>query len=242
MSKILVELQETMGSDKSIANAAWTSSFDKEKREARTDDQVAAIVARLAKDGHSTPFESVVLRFWMRIPIFTDRQHMTHRIASHNGLSGRYRTMPLDYYDLPDDVMDIVTIVDNNVQNPFPTMENPNTEFTIFQAYYESCETAVNNYKLSLDKLKLAEKQGVITNAQFKRVREVLRGQLPTSGFTERTTILNLRSFANYMKLRNSSHAQPEIQSVAKQMLEAVKASGVCPVALKALEEQGWVL
>src|SRR5579864_3446203 len=103
MSKILVELQETMGSDRSIANAAWTSSFDKEKREARTDQQVADIVSRLAKDGHSTPFESVIFRFWMRIPIFTDRQHMTHRIASHNGLSGRYRTMPTDYFDLPDD-------------------------------------------------------------------------------------------------------------------------------------------
>lgn len=238
MSQIKVELQETMGSDRSIANAAWTSSFDKEKREARTDEQVAAIVARLAKDGHSTPFESVVLRFWMRIPIFTDRQHMTHRIASHNGLSGRYRTMPTDYLDLPDDVHSICEKVDS-----IDHKANPNQpQRSLMEGYFESCEIAVENYTYAVDAMKAAEKQGVITNAEFKRAREVLRGQLPTSGMTERTTIMNLRSFANYQKLRNSSHAQPEIKEVARQMLVAVKAANVCPVALKALEEQGWIL
>src|SRR5271154_6353925 len=93
--KILVELQETMGSDASIANAAWTSTYNKDKREDKYDDpdKVSNIVKRCILDGHSVPLESVILRFWIRHPIFNDRQHMTHRIASHNGLSARYRTM-----------------------------------------------------------------------------------------------------------------------------------------------------
>lgn len=239
-NKILVELQETMGSDRSIANAAWTSSFNKEKREDKTEEQVSEFVKRLAYDGHSTPFESVIFRFWIRMPIFTDRQHVTHRIATHNGLSGRYRTMPLDYYDLPDDVMDLVRIIDSIVQNPFPTLNDPNETFSIFKAYYESCKTSTNNYKLSIDKLKYAEKQKIITNPEFKRCREILRGQLPTSGFTERLTIMNLRSFANYQKLRNSEHAQPEIRKVAQLMLEEVKKAIVCPIAITSLETIGW--
>lgn len=242
MSQIIVELQEFMGSDASIANAAWTSTYDKDRREDKYDDaqKVAEIVPRLIKDGHGTPIESVVLRFWIRMPIYTDRQHCTHRIASHNGLSGRYRTMPLDYFDLPDDVCSILYNVEMSMDNLFPTPENPNKEWDMFSAYYESCETATNNYRFSIDKLKEAEKRGIITNAQFKRSREVLRGQLPTAGMVERTTIMNLRSFANYQFQRNSSHAQPEIKEVAMLMLEAVKKAGVAPIAIKTLEEIGW--
>lgn len=239
--QILVELQESMGSDKSIANAAWTSSFNKSTREQKTDEQVTELVKRLTNDGHATPFESVVLRFWMRIPIFADRQLMTHRIASHSGLSGRYRTMPTDYYEMPEDVDAILEKV-ANLPNTFPTFNEPNTKWNIFDAYYESCEIATNNYKLSIDKLKHYEKQNVITNQEFKRAREILRGQLPTAGMTERTSIFNLRSFANFQRLRNSEHAQPEIRQVAQMMLEEVKKANICPVAIEALENKGWSL
>lgn len=239
MNNILVELQETMGDDRSIANAAWTSSYDKSTRDSRTDEQVASIVHRLAKDGHSVPFESVILRFWIRMPIFIDRQHMTHRIASHSGLSGRYRTMPTDYYELPDDVIDILEKV-SSLPNIFPTPENPTTKWHIFDAFYESVETATNNYKLSIETLKHYEKQGVITNQEYKRTREILRGQLPLACFTERTTIMNLRSFANYQKLRNSEHAQPEIQHIAQRMMEEIEKANICPAAIQALKANDW--
>lgn len=229
--QILVELQETMGNDRAISNAAWTSSFDKDRRDARTDEQVSALVFRLAKDGHATPFESVVLRFWMRVPIFIDRQILTHRIASHNGLSGRYRTMPLDFFKVPEDVIEI--------------FNKANTERTFIPLdfmYRTSCEMAVNNYKRTIDCLKLAETKGQITNAEFKRAREIARGQLPTSGMVERTSIFNLRSFANYQKLRNSPHAQPEIQQVAQMMLQQVEDKKIAPAAISALKERNWIL
>jgi thymidylate synthase ThyX len=113
---IKVELQESMGSDAAIANAAWTSTYDKARREDKYDapEKVATIVRRMARDGHSVPFESVVFRFW------------------------------------------------------------------------------------------------------------------------------NLRSFANYIRLRRSSHAQPEIFEVADAMLKAVHKAAVCPVAMMALEDAGW--
>jgi thymidylate synthase (FAD) len=228
--KIQVELQEWMGSDESIANAAWTSTYDKEKREEKYDDpeKIAALVPRLIREGHSTPIESVILRFWIRMPIFTDRQHMTHRVASHNGLSGRYRTMPSDFFQLPPDVLAIAEkcgqgcakLLDDNYENMMK-MQN---------AFYEE----------DIKDLKAAEKQGMITNAEYKRVREVFRGVLGTSFMVERTTIFNLRSFANYQRLRNSDHAQPEIKQVAVKMLEQVEAKGIAPIAIKTLKEIGW--
>lgn len=231
MDQIIVELQSFMGSDHDIANAAWTSTYDKNKREDKYDDseKVSNIVRRLILDGHGTPVESVILRFWIRMPIFVDRQHMTHRIASHNGLSGRYRTMPVDYYELPPDVVSIC----KKANPPFVDLS---------QIYRDSCDLASYNYKMSIEYLKQAEKSDVITNAEFKRAREVLRGQLPTSGMVERTTIMNLRAFANYQKQRNSDHAQPEIRQVAQLMLAAVENANVAPVAIKTLKQKGWVI
>jgi thymidylate synthase (FAD) len=231
MSKILVELQETMGNDASIANAAWTSTYDKDRREDRYDDQakIAEIIPRLIKDGHGTPIESVIFRFWIRMPIYTDRQHMTHRIASHNGLSGRYRTMPEDWYSIPEDVKKILDKTDINT-----TYGNMSDHFD------NLCKSANNLYTNCITILKEKQQIGYITNAEFKRVREVFRGVLPTAGMVERTTIMNLRSFANYQYQRNSDHAQPEIRQVATLMLEEVKKANVAPIAIATLEEMKW--
>jgi thymidylate synthase (FAD) len=227
MNQIRVELQETMGSDLSIANAAWTSTYDKDKREIKYSDQdkIDNLVRRLILDGHGTPIESVIFRFWIKMPIFVDRQHMTHRIASHNGLSGRYRTMPNEFYNLPEDI--------NNILNKCGAQY-------IAKYYNDVCVLAYEQYNSSITNLKLAEQNNLITNIEFKRAREVLRGQLPTSGLTERTTVMNLRSFANYQKQRNSDYAQPEIKKVAELMLDEVKKANVCPVAISTLEEIKW--
>lgn len=227
--QILVELQETMGSDLSIANAAWTSTYDKSKREEKylDTDKIESLVKRLILDKHGTPVESVVFRFWIRMPIFVDRQHMTHRVASHNGLSGRYRTMPEDFYEIPNDVNEIL----NKCGSQY-----------IAKDYSDVCLNANSSYRNAINDLKKCEKNGIITNEEFKRAREILRGQLPVAGMTERTTIINLRSFANYQKQRNSSYAQPEIKMVAQLMLEEVEKSNICPVAIKTLKEINWVI
>jgi len=239
MSKILVELQESMGSDASIANAAWTSTYDKDRREDKYDDaaKVAEIVPRLIKDGHGTPIESVIFRFWIRMPIYTDRQHMTHRIASHNGLSGRYRTMPDDWFSIPSDV---ITILDNAFDPDGD--EGLGYGQSVKDGFDKICQQANDWYQKRIEYLKKWQSVGNITNAEFKRAREVLRGVLPLAGMIERTTIMNLRSFANYQFQRNSSHAQPEIKRVAELMLEEVKKANVAPIAIKTLEEIGWKL
>jgi len=228
MDQIKVELQEWMGSDRSIAESAWTSSLDLAKKKLRSDMDVERIVNILADLKHSTPFESVIFRFWIRMPIFIDRQHMTHRIASHNGSSSRYRTMSRDYFDLPDDVHML--------------LEDKVGDFLLIEKYLESCEIANNNYSISMAVIKQAEKENKITNMEFKRIREILRAQLPLANMVERTSIFNLRSFANYQKLRNSNQAQIEIRRVAQLMLQEVKKAKIAPVSINALERNNWVI
>lgn len=225
MEQIKIELQEFMGSDKSIADAAWTSSYEKKIKGNKTPEDVKRIVNMLADSGHAVPFESVYFRFWIKMPIFIDRQHMTHRIASHSGLSGRYRTMLSEYYDLPDDVHEILIAAELESE---------------MEKYFESCETATNNYNFSIQKLKVAEKSGLITNVEFKRAREILRGQLPLANMTERTTVMNLRSFANYYNLRAKPAAQKEIEFIAQTMLQEIKKANICPIAIEALERNNW--
>lgn len=228
MSCIEVELLESMGSDSSVAHAAWTSSFSKTKREERGEDsaKIATLVPKLIKEGHSTPLESVVFRFWVRMPIFTDRQFMTHRMQSSNGLSGRYRTMPTDFYDLPKDCTQI--------------LEKAHLT-DCAQAYFSVCDEAYRKYEMYLKELRFQETKGAITNTEYKRAREVLRGMLPTSGMVERVTTMNLRSFANFIRLRLSNHAQPEIREVALKMLEAVEQANIAPIAINTLKETNWV-
>lgn len=229
MSQIKVELQESMGTDRSIAEAAWTSSLTYQGKEKRTDEDVKRVVQMLANDKHSTPFESVVMRFWIKMPIQTDRQHMTHRIGSHNGMSGRYRTMPDEFMRMPNDVQDIIVRMMSDVDTT-----------DLLADYVELCTNANRWYRQLLEDTKYAEKHGYITNPEYKRVREFCRGVLPQNNMTERITIFNLRSFANYQKLRNNPHAQPEIQEVARLMLEEVKKQNIAPVAIEWLEKNGW--
>jgi flavin-dependent thymidylate synthase len=233
MSQIKVELQDSMGGDRSISEAAWTSSLDYQKKQTRTEDDVKRVVNMLADMKHSTPFESVVLRFWISMPIQTDRQHMTHRIGSHSGMSGRYRTMPSEFLEVPSDIMDIQAKIDAATIAPHHSDTRANE-------YLDLCKAANDWYNDTIQHYRAIEKAGHITNDEFKRLREFYRGVLPQNNMTERVTIFNLRSFSNYQKLRNSPHAQPEIRQVAQLMLEAVKAANICPIAIEALERNGW--
>jgi flavin-dependent thymidylate synthase len=229
MQQIKVELQEWMGSDRSIADSAWTSSTDLIKKEARTEEDVSRIVNMLADLKHSVPFESVVFKFWIRLPIAIDRQHMTHRIASHSGMSGRYRTMPDDFLGVPDDIF---TILDKYKE---PGMD-------VDTQYYTLCYGANKWYTSNCKIAKNAKEEGKISNAEYKRVREFMRGVLPQHNMTERVTVMNLRSFANYYKLRSKADAQPEIQAIANLMFDAIIEKNICPVAISALDNNDWII
>jgi len=222
---IKVELLGYFGTDRDIANAAWTSSLDQQKKERRSDDEVAKVVKYLIENRHSSPIEQVVYRFYISMPIFVSRQFMRHRMQSPNEMSGRYRTLSEEFFPIPDDVNAISEKVSDR---------------SLVKDWDEANKKAFVLYQSRLEKYRQAEKEGLITNDEYKRVREILRGVLGTAFFTKVTTTFNLRSLANFFKLRLDPHAQPEIQEVARLMLKSVEASGNCPVAIATLKEMNW--
>jgi len=225
MSTIEVELLGSFGSDRDIANAAWTSSLDQQKKEKRSDDEVARVVKYLIENRHSTPIEQVVYRFYVKMPIFVSRQFMRHRLQSPNEMSGRYRTLSSEFIEIPDDVQAISDKAgDSKLANEWQEIHE--AEF----AFYEK----------RLEKYKEAMEAGQISNDEYKRVREILRGVLGTSFITKVTTTFNLRSLANFLRLRLDPHAQPEIQEVARQMLALIEKDGNCPVAIASLKSKNW--
>lgn len=227
--QIEVELQEVMGSDRHVAEAAWTSSTTYQGKNKKTDEDVARVVNMLADLKHSVPFEGIIFRWWIKLPIQTDRQLMTHRLQSSSGQSGRYRTMPDEVYEMPPEAVESIARALTPLQGMFYEQE-----------YKRLTEQSNKFYRGLLAKMKHAESLGTITNDEYKRIRELFRGVLPQNNMTERVSIMNLRSWANFIKLRSAKDAQAEIQIVANLMLEAVKQSGVCPEALKALEHNNW--
>lgn len=227
MKQIKVELQETMGTDKTIADSAWTSSLTFQDKQNRSKEDVERVVNMLADNKHSSPFESIIFRFWFKLPIAIDRQLMTHRIASHNGLSGRYRKMPTEFFELPQDVTSILKI---------------NSKLKYQKQYNKLCKQTNSFYSEIVDDIKNLKDNKIITNDEYKRVRESFRGVLPQHNMTERVTTMNLRSFANFIKLRLSSSAQPEIRYLAQLMLNEIKTANICPIAIEALERNNWVI
>lgn len=224
MSQIKVELQDSMGNDRSVAEAAWTSSSTYQQKNKKTEENVSKVVNMLADSKHSVPFESVVFRFHIVMPIAIDRQFMTHRLQSASGMSGRYRTMPSEFLYMKDDVRSILTKASIPVEDE----------------YNELCTKANSFYTSTLQVLKNEEKQGYITNSEYKRAREFLRGVLPQHNMTERVSVMNLRSFCNFQKLRNKPDAQKEIQEIAELMLKEVENANVCPIALAAIRRNNW--
>lgn len=214
---ISVSLLDSMGSDRSIAESAWVSTGI--QGDSRSSEQVASLVRRLAEDGHGVPFESVIFRFYIQCPRYIETQIVKHRIASVNGLSARYREITTDYLPLPEDAKNLLD-------------EEEIERFT------EICDAAQLWYARNICKVKHAKKLGLASVEDLKRAKETFRGILPQAQLTHLNMTINLRSLANFIRLRAHPSAQKEVQLIAQLMANHI--SGVCPVAFDSLRNQDW--
>jgi thymidylate synthase ThyX len=240
-----VELCSYWGGDRDIANAAWASTKDVEKAMSRPDEDVTRVVSQLIAQDHGTPKERVFVEFYMEMPIFCERQFDKYRCSlqiqdmqveflkgsqdmrvdiTQNELSGRYRTFPERAYPIPEDVEAIINATDCGVE---PLNAMLKAEYEIYEDYVQ--------------KLKKAEADGKINNAEYKRAREVVRGVLGTSYITSMRLVVNLHSFEHIINQRLDPHAQLESRILAYKMLRAVEDAGVAPVAISNMKvENGW--
>lgn len=64
----------------------------------RTYDQDMKLNEYLLKNQHTSPFEMIQVWIEVKVPIFVDRQLVRHRTWRRNESSGRYVTLPAEWY------------------------------------------------------------------------------------------------------------------------------------------------
>lgn len=89
-----VELQDIMGNDLAIINAARVSFLG----ESKGDEQDKKLLFYLLRHRHTTPFEMVEFKFRIKCPLFVARQWMRHRTWSYNEVSRRYTSVDISFY------------------------------------------------------------------------------------------------------------------------------------------------
>ena len=192
-----IELLGHYGSDEVIALSAWTSTsrdLDIEKRK-----RIPKLIEMLWNDGHETPFEKGSVHFLVTCDIASHIHLLKHRIASINAESARYKELKEDKYYIPQDW---------------------NNENSISIDW--------------MDKLEDYTKQGNTLYHQCledltpilgrKRAKESARFFKTYNSEITSDVLFNMRSFANFIKLRNNEHAQLEIRMIAQQMWDLVEA------------------
>jgi thymidylate synthase (FAD) len=86
LDKGWIELQDMMGDDLAIVNAARASFLG----ESKGTDKDKKLLFYLMQHRHTTPFEQVEFKFRCRAPVVTFWQWVRHRTWSLNSQSGRY--------------------------------------------------------------------------------------------------------------------------------------------------------
>jgi thymidylate synthase (FAD) len=192
-----VELLDVMGDDLSVVNAAKVS-FAAQVKE--IDESSIGLINYLMKNKHATPFEHAILKFRIKAPIFVTREWMRHRWSSFNEMSMRYHVPPVIDYYVPEP-KNIRKQVGKPGAYSFEEIEDQDLKNLAIRRMQEVMEYSNLVYR---DLLEL----GI--------AKEVARGVLPVSQYTEFIWTVNARSLINFMCLRNESNAQYEIQEYAK--------------------------
>jgi len=203
-----VELLGYYGSDETIACSAWTSTsrdLNEGKRE-----RIGKLINMLWSQGHETPFEKATVHFLVDTDIASHIHLLKHRMSSLNAESARYKELKEDKFYIPDDWAEnrnskpsLRIDVNGERNEKWATILRRYTE--LGNLFYHQC---------------VADLEPVLGR---KRAKESARFFKTYNSQIQADVMFNMRSFANFQKLRNSEHAQLEIREIAGTMLELVK-------------------
>ena len=206
-----VELLGHYGSDEVIACSAWTSTSRNLTDEKKA--RIPRLIEMLWVNGHETPFEKGSVHFLVDTEIASHIHLLKHRISSLNAESARYKELKEDKYYLPEDWGEIECT--EYIHHDFPKhsfAEPDQCWISILEKY-----TSIGN---KLYHQCVADLEPVLGR---KRAKESARFFKTYNSQIQADITFNMRSFANFQKLRNSEHAQVEIREVAAKMLELVE-------------------
>jgi thymidylate synthase (FAD) len=198
-----VKLIRSMAEDDFVVQAAQVSQLG--ENNAETDPR--RLINALMRERHGSPFEHTAFTFFFEMPIFAAREHVRHRMASLNEMSGRYTILPNRFYTYPED-----RLLVNNGTSMKPSMGPGTAEQRriVAEGDWEQAQAGWTAYK----RRKLAG----ISN-------EVSRSVLPLNIMTQMYWTVNARSLLNYLSLRvqheaalNATYPQREIEMVGQEV------------------------
>lgn len=189
-----VELLGYYGSDQVIAQSAWTST----SRDLTPEklERIPNLIEMLWTNGHETPFEKANVHFLVTCDIASHIHLLKHRIASINAESARYKELKEDKFYLPEDWNE------RGIRGYWHKRLEALSEET--NLLYHACVADLTP--------SLGRKRAKETARFFKLYNSQITADVQ----------FNMRSFANFLKLRWSEHAQTEIRELAEQMYNLV--------------------
>ena len=199
-----IELQDIMGDDLAIVNAARASFLG----ESKGNEKDKRLLFYLMEHYHTGPFEQVEFKFRVKCPLFVARQWMRHRTWSYNELSRRYTSANIEFY-IPDGnkwrkQSEINKQASDGFINAFYNNGFCNgRDFSKFLTFY--CEDTLKYYNNMLD-------AGV--------AREMARMILPSNMYTEFIAKVDAHNLMHFLSLRMSPDAQYEIRVYAEAIYE----------------------
>ena len=168
-------------------------------------NRIQQLLKMLADDGHHSVFEKSSIHFLVTTELASHIHLLKHRIGtSINAESARYKELKDDKYYVPLD------------------WDGEEKE-----RYIEHMENSLHLYHETLNRM-------VEKGVPRKRAKESARFYLPYGNQITADIMFNFRSFAHFLKLRYSEHAQVEIRDLAKKMLEQVVQIGTFKNTLEA--------
>lgn len=217
-----VELIGTYGDDTLIACSAWTSTSRELTDEKRA--RIPKLLNDLWRDGHETPFEKGVVHFLVNKDIASHIQILKHRMSSENAESARYKELKEDKFYIPEDLYEVWLTEDLYIfEDEIP-----------FTKGNQSWGHVLEEFSVETNRLYHLAIKDIEQKLGRKRAKEIARYFKMYNSQIQSDLMFNMRSFANFLKLRKSEHAQLEINEIASQMLELVRLTNKFPHTLKA--------
>lgn len=210
-SLMQVELLDHMGNDETVASAARVS-FDK-RAETYPPDANHGLIRYLARNNHVIPFAHAVVTLRVTAPIAVRAQAFKHKVGFvESEISRRYVSEEPDWY-LP--VFRERAL--NVKQGSGAAFANPE-QYDFQDAYEEAMDNCLDLYNRFIE-------AGVAP--------EQARFILPQGVMTQWVWTGSLLAFSRFYNLRADSHAQKEIQELARMASEII--APLYPVSWAAL-------
>jgi thymidylate synthase (FAD) len=221
-----VDYVQHMGSDILHANAARVS-FGKHKEVLDESDE--KLIYYMIEHGHTSPFEHSSVTFRFKVPLYTRSQHHRHRTWSYNEISRRYTDFNIEFYEPNKFRTQHKTNrqASNADELIDPWYIEPNPRGLEFEAPERYSEAIKRRHKEALAFYEKMLADGIC--------KELARGELPQSMYTEYYGTVNLSNCLKFIDLRDHDGAQEEIARPARACLEIV--TDLFPVTVAAYRE-----